>query len=245
MDYNKQPTTQINYTQYKYFAILVMMYVTITLCSMVLTYRMVSRPFLTQAGTFVKPIWFTLSDIIAEIYGLQISKKLIWFCFICQTFFVIACELLIRLPAPDLSVGNKMAYDVVLGSLWWTTISSLMAYLIAGYININIITRWKVMVQGRYFWLRSMGASGVSEAIYTIIAVAMIQIGHPLTYIIKIIAASFLLKIIYIVILSWPANLLVLHIKKVTGLDAYDSIEFNPFVTDQDRENRGSDKIPC
>jgi uncharacterized integral membrane protein (TIGR00697 family) len=126
----------INYLQYKYFSILVMLYISVTLCSAVLTYRLVSWPFLTQTGTFVKPLWFTLADIITEIYGLKISKLLVILSFICQILFSRACGLLIQFPAPE-SWHNQAAYDIVLGPLWWITISSFTAYIIAGFINVH------------------------------------------------------------------------------------------------------------
>jgi uncharacterized integral membrane protein (TIGR00697 family) len=237
---NTQKTVGLgNYTQFKYLVILVMLYMSVTLCSAVLTYRLVSWPFLAQAGTFVKPLWFILADIIAEIYGLKISKLLVVFSFICQLLFVLVCEILIRFPIP-VFWHNQGAYNIVLGPLWWVTISSFIAYMIAGFVNVNLITQWKQLTAGRYFWLRSIGSSGIAELLFSLIAVFMIQIGQPLDMVFKIVITSIILKISYSIILAGPANLLVICIKRVTNLDVYNSIDFNPFsITDntEQKEN--------
>jgi uncharacterized PurR-regulated membrane protein YhhQ (DUF165 family) len=93
---------------------------------------------------------------------------------------------------------------------------------------------------GRYFWLRSIGASGISELLFSFIAVFMIQFGQPLNMVFKIALASVALKFIYTIILSGPANLVVNHIKKVTKLGVYNSIDFNPFESKKHALNSSS-----
>jgi uncharacterized integral membrane protein (TIGR00697 family) len=214
-----------------YLLFLAMLYLTVMLCSGVLTHRLIQLgPFYTMAGTLVAPLWFTLSDVIAEIYGYTVARRLVWFGFICQTIFAIICKLLVELPSPDF-LDNQTAYFTVLDSILYTCLSALVAYIFAGFINIYLISKWKILLMGRYFWLRSLGASTISELIFTVLAVFFIQVGKlPLKQMLTIMAVSYSLKVIYAILLALPANLLTYVIKKTDGIDIYDyKTNYNPF----------------
>lgn len=214
-----------------YLLFLAMMYLTVMLCSGVLTHRLIQLgPVYTMAGTLVAPLWFTLSDIIAEIYGYQVARKLVWFGFICQAVFAIVCNLLIQIPSPDF-VDNQAAYFTVLGSILHTCLSAFVAYIFAGFINIYLISKWKILFMGRHFWLRSLSASTISEFIFTVLAVFLIQIGKlPFNQMLTIMAVSYTLKVIYTTILTFPATFLAIAIKKADGIDVYDHhTDFNCF----------------
>lgn len=214
-----------------YLLFLVMMSLNVMLCSGVLTHRLIQLgPIYTMAGTLVAPLWFTLSDIIAEVYGYRVARKIVWFGFICQATFAITCNLLIKIPSPNF-LDNKAAYSSVLGSILPTCLSAMIAYFIAGFINIYFISKWKILLRGRYFWLRSLGATVISAFIFTLLAVFLIQYGAlPLRKILIIISVSYSLKIVYAIILAFPANLFASAIKKAEGVDIYDhGINYNPF----------------
>ena len=103
--------------------------------------------------------------------------------------------------------------------MWRVSIAVLVAFILSGFINIKLISRWKFLTNGRYFWLRSIGASGVSETLFTILSTFIIQYGkHPLKMIILIIFASVVVKLIYTISLAMPANLVVCYLKKVEGV---------------------------
>ena len=217
--------------QSSYLLFLVMLYLTVMLCSGVLTHQIVQiGSFYTQAGALVAPLWFTLSDVIAEIYGYNIARRLVWLGFICQAMFAIACNFLIQLPSPAF-LDNQSAYFTVLGSILHTCLSAFVAYILAGFINIYLISKWKILLRGRYFWLRSLGASTISEFIFTVLAVFLIQFGKlPLNQMLMIMGVSYTIKVIYTIALAFPVNLLVQAIKKADGIDIYDHhTNFNPF----------------
>src|SRR3990167_5726714 len=159
-----------------YLLFLAMMYLTIMLCSGVLTHRLIQLGHVyTMAGTLVAPLWFTLSDVIAEIYGYKVARKLVWFGFVCQAIFAIVCNLLIQIPSPDF-LDNQAAF-------------------------------------------------------FTVFAVFLIQVGKlPLSQMLTIMAVSYSLKVVYTIVLAFPANILTFAIKKADGIDVYDHhTNFNPF----------------
>src|SRR5437879_4772354 len=89
-------------------------------------------------------------------------------------------------------------------------------------INIKLITGLKFLMSGKYFWLRNIGASGVGEVLYSILATSIIQYGKlSWSIIISIIIASATLKIVYTVLLAFPAQIIAVLVgKSEENLDA-------------------------
>lgn len=228
-----QKQTKIeNPYEYKILIIISMIYMSIMLCNAILTNRYIgSDALFVLGGTFTSPFVFVLDDIIAEIYGYKIARSLILTGFIAQTLFVVICLLAINSPYPSF-FNEQTAYTTVLGwSLLRINISGFFAYILANLANSYILTRWKVLLKGRYFWLRSLGSSTISEALYSLIAIFMMEIASiPLKRILQVVAISFSIKVIYSIVLAGPANLLVNYLKKITGIDVYDfPTQFTPF----------------
>ena|SRR3990167_2871685 len=217
---------------YKVLILISMLYMSIMLCNAILTNRYIGVDSLfVLGGTFTSPFIFILDDIIAEIYGYKITRYVILSGFAAQTLFVIICQLALAAPYPTI-FKEQAAYSYLLGpSLLRIDISGFVAYIVANLVNSYILTRWKILLKGRRFWLRSLGSSTFSEALYSLLAILMMEISSiPLNSVLKVVLISFLIKAIYSIVLAGPANLLVNYIKKATGIDVYDFPKnFTPF----------------
>ncbi len=217
---------------YKYLIFFSMLYMSIMICNAILTNRYISlsKDIFVLGGTLTSPLIFILGDIVAEIFGYKVAKQMIWCSFTCQSIFAIICWLIVRAPYPTF-FNNYYSYNFVLGQLLYIVMSSFIAFIVSGLINIHIITKWKVLLQGRYFWLRSLGSSTIAEALYSAIAIVMMEIGSiPLTNIWKLILISYLIKVAYSIIFAAPGNLIVNFIKNTTKIDVYDyPANYNPF----------------
>lgn len=209
---------------YKFLIVMSMIYMSIMLCNAVLTNRYVgSNTFFILGGTLTSPFVFILDDIIAEIYGYKIARCVILTGFAAQTLFIIICQLVIMAPFPSHFKGEA-AYDQILGSsLLRINISGFIAYIVANLVNSYILTRWKVLLKGRKFWLRSLCSSTFSEALYSCIAILMMEINSiPINDVLEVVVISYLIKAIYSLIFAAPTNVLVNYVKKRTGIDVYD-----------------------
>jgi queuosine precursor transporter len=228
---SKQTIIQ-NPSGYNVLIFISMLYMAIMLCNAVLTNRYIgSDTLFILGGTFTSPFVFILDDIIAEIYGYKITRWVILTGFMAQTLFVIICQLALLTPHPSF-FKNQASYDYVLGlSLLRINISGFIAYIVANLANSYILSRWKVLLKGRYFWLRSLGASTCSEALYSLIAILMMEFSSiPMKNILQLIAISFSIKVLYSIVFSAPAHLLVNYLKNLTGIDVYDfPKQFTPF----------------
>ena len=217
-----------HYKPYRYQPFLIMLYMTLITTVSVLSNIITIDGHITMAGTLVIPFWFILSDIITEIYGYKISRKVIWLAFFCHFIFSVLCTISIHLPPPAFW-HEQSAYQLVLGNLIRINLSGLIAYIISGTLNIYLLTRWKFLLKGRYFWLRSFFASTIGELIYTVLAVVMIQY-HRLTWgeMKSIIITSYSIKIFCTLCSTYPANLIV-NFLKINEVTSYAGDKINPF----------------
>src|SRR3990167_8542287 len=221
---------------HKYLVFFSMLYMSIMICNAILTNRYISlsKDIFVLGGTLTSPLIFILGDVVAEIFGYKIAKQMIWCGFTCQVIFAIICGLVVRAPYP-VFFKNYYVYSFVFNQLLYIVISSFVAFIISNLINIHIITRWKILLKGRYFWLRSLGSSTIAEALYSAIAILMMEIGSiSSANIWRVILMSYLIKVTYSVVFAAPGNLLVNYIKNSTGIDVYEqSASFNPFAKDK------------
>lgn len=200
----------------KCLAPLSLFYLTVKIITLVLLYKIVILGnVITTASSLIIPLWFVTGDIIAEIYGYQCSKNIIWSALICQFILSFSCALMIKLPSP-LWWHYQGAYDQVLGKLPRIAISSFIGISISALINAKLLTKWKILLYGRHFWLRSFFASAIGEFIFVIIAISMEFYGvTSLNTILKLILTSYLLKLFINLIMVIPASFITIAIKNI------------------------------
>jgi queuosine precursor transporter len=215
---------------YKCLAFLSMIYLCIMLFNAILTNRYIgSEVLFVLGGTFTSPFVFLIDNIIAEIYGFKITRSIIFCSIAAQTLFVLLCQLVLHAPHPTFFTNNT-AYEQILGwSLLRIHISGCAAYVLAILFNTKVLTHWKVLLKGRKFWLRSLGSCTISELLYSFVAILLMEIQSiPVSYILKVVAISYSIKMIYNVVFVIPAQILVNYIRCITGIDVYD---FNHYFT--------------
>lgn len=217
---------------YNVLITLSMLYMSIMLLNAILTNRYIgTNSYFLLGGAFISPFLFILDDIIAEIYGYKMIRTVIISGFLSQTLFALISLIIVNTHYPSF-FKEAHAYHYILGlSFLRIDLSSFLAYIIANLINAQILTRWKMLLKGRKFWLRSMGSSILSEGIYSLIAVFMIEIFSIPTYnLLKIILIIYFIKISCTIILTTPSSILVYYLKILTKTDVYDLPNtFTPF----------------
>lgn len=162
-----------------------------------------------SAASIVSPIWFMLGDIIAEVYGYKVSKILFWSVIFCQILFSLFCYFIIKLPSPIFWHG-QISYDFVTGNLFRIAIFALVGNLIAWRVNIFFLLKWKLLMKGKYFFLRSVGSSGMGEVLFSLLSIFPVIVGTmPLKNVWTIILISCVLKLAGLIMLSPIANLVV------------------------------------
>lgn len=202
--------------QQKCLPFMATLYMTLMVCSTVLGNKLVLTYFgVLSAASFVSPLWYILGDIITEQYGYKTSKNLFWSVMICQFIFSLACYFLIELDSPVYWNGEE-GFRLVLGECLRFTVVNFIGITIAWHINAKLLTRWKILMSGKYFWLRSIGSSGIGLIIYSMLSITVNVYGSPLQRdVISIVLGSCLLKIIYLVLLAYPAVFVVALLARI------------------------------
>lgn len=217
--------------QYKYLTLIAMISAIILPCATITFNKVVIIDgSLAAAGTLPMPLWFVISDIITEVYGYKISRQIFWCALLCNFLFAVFTTILVDLPSPKLW-GGASSYSFVFGNMLHIVCSAYIALSIGSFINTYLISKWKILVRGKYFWLRSIGASVIGEGIYTGLAGLLIFAGKmPLEKMVSFIIWSYIFKIAGSVIFATPANLITIYLKKKESVDSYDiNVNFNPF----------------
>lgn len=217
--------------KYNYITLLAMLYVTTTLTSVVLAYRTIAiGPFIIPGGTVIFPLSYFLGDVVAEVYGYKFSRQLIWFSVISNFIFASVIMIVIHLPAPTYLVSAN-TYKQVFSHTLRFVCSGTTGCIISSFVNIYIISKSKIYLHGKYFWLRSTTATAFGELTLTTIVALLTFIGIvPGTTIFTIIVSAFTFKIIYGLIAVWPATILASFLKRTENTDVYDfNTNFSPF----------------
>jgi uncharacterized integral membrane protein (TIGR00697 family) len=211
------------------FVLLAMLYMTFDLSSMVYAYKTITiGPIVGMASSIVFPFTYSIMDIVAEVYGYQTARNLIWFGMLCDFLFGSLVLLLSFLPSP--SYQQYTIYHHIFSPLLRAVFAQEIGALIGAFINIYLISKWKIFLRGKYFWLRSIGSSTLGELCMLIISVLVALTGvlsfHTLFI---IIGYAYLYKIIFATVISPFLVVVVKFIKWKEGIDIYDTnVNFNP-----------------
>ncbi len=209
----------IETNQYKYTCFISTLSMSLMICSSVLANKLIETPFgILSAASLVSPLWYILGDVITEVYGLKFNLRLFWSVMICQFIFSVLCILLINIKSP-LSWDHQSSYNLVFSNFFRGLIFQFIGVTIAWNINARLLAKWKILMYGKYFWLRSVGASGLGLIIFSCLSVFPSVYGlYSLNIVFNVVIWSCVLKIIFLIILSAPSTLVVFLLKKGEGI---------------------------
>ena len=216
---------------FRYLSVLTMLYCTIALSSIVMTHKLlpIGHVLVTSVSTFIVPITYVLSDVIAAVYGYRIARKMIWTFLLCEFVFALICDSLLLLPTVS-PIDTAIAYQIVVGPFMRIFLGSFIGVLLGSLINIYLITKWKILVKGRYFWLRSVGSSTIGELVFTVLSIEVIFFHQiPENTILQLMLTSYAFKVIFSIIVVFPATILVYFLKNKENIDLVGgSLNANP-----------------
>lgn len=216
----------------KYLTFLSIGYVCSIICSLVLFTKQVQfGNYALNGGTISYPVTYFIAGLIAEIYGYSQSRKANWSATIWANLFALATSIIIRLPSPAGYENDTRHLLIVLGYDWRFAFSGTIAFIISSFMMTYFISRWKVLLNGKYYFLRFVGSVVIAEFFDTIIVFSLALIGvmnfHQIA---ELIIIAYLFKVISSLLLAYPAAIISTLIKKAEGIDIFDyDINYNPF----------------
>lgn len=217
--------------QYKYVYFFMMLFMSIFLVCEVIAWRMVEVfGHVIPACGIIIAFAFFLGDIVAEVYGYHISRKLIWNALICQIIFGIIVTAVINLPSPPNSQINEH-YSQVFLHLLRTNLSSCISVTSGMFTNAFLISKLKVRLNGKRFIFRVVLSSGISEAVLCVTAYTLIFMGEKSFYtIVYMIIIVWFYKMVFALVTAPLAPVITNWLKKAEKSDVYDrNINYSPF----------------
>lgn len=206
------------------FAILGIVYVTCLLLSNLIAGKMMALGSITlPAAVILFPITYIMGDVFTEVYGFKNTRTIIWTGFACSAFAVAIYMITIVLPHPDFW-GNQDAYVTVLSTTPRVFIASLLGYLFGEFSNSMILSKLKVVTQGKKLWVRTILSTVVGEAFDTIIFIAVSFWGTmENSVLLQMMLFQYLFKVCYEVIFTPVTYAVVKWIKKKEDMDTFDT----------------------
>ena len=108
-----------------------------------------------SVGILPYPITFLVTDLISEIYGKKKANQVVITGIFASVFSLIIVMFSDAAPATEWSPVNNETFHNVFGLSALAVFASMMAYLVAQFVDIRIYHFWKRKTQGRHLWLRN------------------------------------------------------------------------------------------
>jgi uncharacterized integral membrane protein (TIGR00697 family) len=108
---------------------------------------------------------------------------------------------------------------------------SLLAYWCGEFANSVTMAKMKLMTNGRFLWMRTIGSTIVGEGVDTTIVVLVIFWGSPVSLMVNLIVSAYLFKVVYEAVMTPATYWVVNTLKRREGVDFFDrSTNLNPFA---------------
>src|SRR5439155_11866468 len=131
------------------FVVLVALFVTALVTSNVIAVKLFAMGSLVlPAAVILFPVSYIIGDVLTEVYGYSVARRVIWLGFACNLAAVIAIWLGGLLP-PASFWPNQEAYGAILGSTPRILLASFVAYLLGEFSNAYVLAKLKIATGGR------------------------------------------------------------------------------------------------
>ena len=120
-----------------------------------------------SVGILPYPITFLITDLISEIYGKKKANEVVVGGIFASFFAMGIIYIANAAPATDWSPVSDELFSTVFGSTAIAVLASMLAYLLAQFVDIQIYHFWKRLTKGKHLWLRNNCSTFLSQFIDT------------------------------------------------------------------------------
>ena len=186
-------------------------------------------PIEATAGLLIFPVSYIVNDLIAEVWGYRKARLIIWYGFAMNFLAVVIFRLSIWVPGSE-NFTHGDAFNLVLGNTLRITLASFAAFLVGSFLNAYVMSKMKILQRGRGFSIRAVVSTLIGEGadsivFFTLAFYAII----PTKDMLVLVATQTAMKTAYEIIILPLTNMIVKRVKKIEGVDVYDTdISYNP-----------------
>lgn len=182
-----------------------------------------------SVGLLPYPLTFLVTDLISEIFGEKRANDVVKAGLICAFLVMGFTYLADTIPAAEGTVLSDKEFTKAFGMTGISVASSMIAYLLAQFIDIKIYHFWKRKTAGKKLWLRNNFSTFTSQLVDTLtIFTLLCGFGViPWESYGVLFASSILYKLIVAAGDTPLLYLFVYTIKKKFGLNVNEEIDLN------------------
>ena len=186
-----------------------------------------NRLFELSVGILPYPLTFLITDLISEIYGKRKANQVV-ITGIFASFFSMGILLLANsVPAIKNSPIDDTTFNQVFALSPIAVLASMIAYLLAQFVDIRIYHFWKKLTHGKMLWLRNNFSTFSSQLIDTVLVVGLLTVFGVLdsTLFWGLVLSGFIFKVI-VAALDTPLLYLFVNLfRKTFDLSPTDELE--------------------
>ncbi|GAB4326373.1 MAG: queuosine precursor transporter [Dehalococcoidia bacterium] len=179
-------------------------------------------------AVIVFPISYIFGDILTEVYGYAVARRVIWSAFLANALAVLAFVLGERVPSAPFWDGQA-SYEAILGQTWRIVLASFTAFLFGEFSNSIVLSRMKLLTQGRWLWTRTIGSTVIGQGFDSAIFLTIAFAGREGIDLWPLIWKQWLFKVLFETVATPVTYLIVNALKRLEGIDVYDrGVDLNP-----------------
>ncbi|MGB8507228.1 MAG: queuosine precursor transporter [Pyrinomonadaceae bacterium] len=220
---------------YRYYDLLMAAFIAVLLCSDLIG---VGKPtslfgYSFGAGVLFFPLSYLLDDVLTEVYGYALARRVVWAGFGALIFASFMSWVIVRLPAAA-GWTQQAAYEGIFGQTPRIVLASLVAFWAGEFVNSFVLAKLKIKTGGRLLWVRTIGSTVVGEGFDSLIFYPVAFLGAPgwtTALVLKVLAANYVIKVVWEIVATPLTYAVVNFLKRAEGEDYFDrQTDFNPFT---------------
>lgn len=126
-----------------------------------------SKLFEISVGILPYPITFLITDLISEIYGKKRANDVVVVGIFASLFSLLIIYTGSQVPATSWSYVDDKMFNTVFGNSAIAVFASMLTYLFAQFVDIQIYHFWKRLTKGKHLWLRNNFSTWFSQFVDT------------------------------------------------------------------------------
>ena len=233
-----RPVLPASPRQYRYYDFVMAAYVCILLCSNLIGPAKVSTIQLPlvghvtfMAGVLFFPLSYIFGDILTEVYGYALDRRVVWAGFAALAFASLMSSVIVALPPAVEWRSKQAAVEAIFGNTPRIIAASIIAFWCGSFVNSYVMAKMKLWSEGRWLWTRTVGSTLCGEAVDSALFYSIAFFGlwdHHL--LLTVMVTQYVLKSGWEIVMTPVTYRVVAFLKRTEQEDYYDrDTNFTPF----------------
>ncbi len=204
-------------------------------------------PFVVFVGVLPYPITFLCTDFISELYGRKRANTVVWVGFVLNIWVLFILWLGGALPPhPELGADGLPLYGDPNRTFFYiryltslATSASMVAYLTAQFIDVQIFHALRKLTKGKMLWLRNNGSTLTSQMVDSVAVITITYLGAKSAIhinpgetvmhgILILILSNYVFKMVSALLDTIPFYIGVKFLSKYLEIDLYEEFKEEP-----------------